>query len=84
MENRDSHEVFDPGDYDPAFKFELEMSPNDYLLVAFYLIFIAPFELLVWVIRRIYRAVAEMFESLHLKAESRPEHGLLSLMTKLF
>ena len=47
--NRVSHEVFDPGDYDPVFKFELDMSLNDYLLVTLYLIFIAPFELLGWV-----------------------------------
>ena len=84
MEYRASHEVFDPGDYDPVFKFELEMSPNDYLLVTLYLIFIAPFELLGWVIKRIYRAVTETFESLRDRTESRPQHGLLSMVSKLF
>ena len=82
--NRVSHEVFDPGDYDPVFKFELEMSPSDYLLVTLYLIFVAPFELLGWIIKRIYRAFTETIESLRARAEANPEHGLLSLMTKLF
>ncbi len=82
--NRVSHEVFDPGDYDPVFKFELEMSPSDYLLVTLYLIFVAPIELLGWIIKRIYRAFTEMIESLRARAEANPEHGLLSLMTKLF
>lgn len=82
--NRVSHEVFDPGDYDPVFKFELEMSPSDYLLVTLYLIFIAPFELLGWVVKRIYRAVTGMIETLRARAEANPEHGLLSLMTKFF
>ena len=82
--NRAPHEVFDPGDYDPVFKFELEMSPNDYLLVTLYLIFVAPFELLGWVIKRIHRGVTGMIDSLRAKAEANPEHGLLSLMTKLF
>ena len=82
--NRASHEVFDPGDYDPVFKFELEMSPNDYLLVILYLIFIAPFELLGWVIKRISHAVTGMIDSLRARAEANPEHGLLSLLTKLF
>ncbi|MBT8353858.1 MAG: hypothetical protein KJO60_05010 [Desulfofustis sp.] len=81
---RASHEVFDPGDYDPVFKFELEMSLNDYLLVTLYLIFVAPFELLGWVIRRVYRAITGMLESLRARAEAKPERGLLSLMTKLF
>jgi hypothetical protein len=82
--NRVSHEVFDPGDYDPVFKFDLEMSPGDYLLVILYLIFVAPFELLGWVIKRIYRAATGMIESLRARAEANPEHGLLSLMTKFF
>jgi hypothetical protein len=84
MEYKASHEVFDPGDYDPVFKFELEMSPSDYLLVILYLIFIAPFELLGWVIKRIHRAFTGTLESLRAQAESKPEHGLLSLVTKLF
>ena len=84
MKYKVSHEVFDPGDYDPNFKFELEMSPNDYLLVTLYLIFIAPFELLAWVIKRIYRTVTGALESLRAQAEAKPEHGLLSLVTKLF
>jgi hypothetical protein len=84
MEHRASHEVFDPGDYDPVFKFELEMSPSDYLLVILYLIFIAPFELLGGVIKRIHRAVTGTLESLRAQAEAKPERGLLSLMTKLF
>ena len=82
--NRVSHEVFDPGDYDPVFKFELDMSLNDYLLVTLYLIFIAPFELLGWVIKRLYRAISGMIDSLRARAEANPDHGLLSLMTKLF
>ena len=82
--NRVPHEVFDPGDYDPVFNFELEMSPNDYLLVTLYLIFVAPFELLGWGIRRIRRAFNGMVESLRARAEADTEHGLLSLMTKLF
>ena len=82
--NRVSHEVFDPGDYDPVFKFELDMSLNDYLLVTLYLIFIAPFELLGWVIKRLYRALSGMIDSLRARAEANPDHGLLALLTKLF
>ncbi len=84
MEYRASHEVFDPGDYDPAFNFELEMSLNDYLLLALYLIFIAPFELLVWGIRRSYRALARMLDAFRDRLETKPQHGLLALVSKLF
>lgn len=84
MEYKASHEVFDPGDYDPAFKFELEMSLSDYLLLALYLIFIAPFELLAWVIKRIYRAITGTLDTLRDRLESKPQHGLLAIVSKLF
>ena len=60
------------------------MSPSDYLLVTLYLIFVAPFELLGWVIKRIHRAITGTLESIRARADANPEHGLLSLMTKLF
>lgn len=84
MEYRTSHEVFDPGDYDPAFKFELELSFSDYLLVSLYLIFIAPLELLGWVIKRIYQTVTGAIESLRSQAEAGQQRGLLSAISKLF
>ncbi len=83
MEYRATHEVFDPGDYDPAFKFELELSITDYLLVALYLIFIVPFELLGWVMKRIYQAVASAVDSIRNLSE-RPQRGLLSVISKIF
>ncbi|MFC1832669.1 hypothetical protein ACFL0S_11725 [Thermodesulfobacteriota bacterium] len=84
MEYRASHEVFDPGDYDPVFKFELELSIGDYLLLSLYLIFIAPLELLVWVIKRIYQAVTGAVDSIRSLVESKPQGGLLSVFSKLF
>ena len=83
MEYRATHEVFDPGDYDPTFKFELELSFTDYLLVALYLIFIVPFELLGWVIKRAYQAVTGAVDSIRNLAD-RPQGGLLSVISKIF
>ncbi|MFW2367876.1 MAG: hypothetical protein ACN4GW_15780 [Desulforhopalus sp.] len=84
MEYRASQEVFDPGDYDPVFKFELELSIGDYLLLSLYLIFIAPLELLGWVIKRTYQAVTGAVDSIRNLAESKPQGGLLSVFSKLF
>ena len=84
MEYRASHEVFDPGDYDPVFKFELELSIGDYLLLSLYLIFIAPLELLGWVIKRIYQAVTGAVGSIRSLTETKPQGGLLSVFSKLF
>ncbi len=84
MEHRATHEVFDPGDYDPAFKFELDLGLNDYLLLSLYLIFIAPFELLGWLIKRSYRAVNGALESLRSQAEAGQQRGLLSVLSKFF
>ena len=84
MEYRASHEVFDPGDYDPVFKFELELSIGDYLLLSLYLIFIAPLELLGWVIKRIYQAVTGAVGSIRSLPETKPQGGLLSVFSKLF
>ena len=84
MEYRASHEIFDPGDYDPVFKFELELSIGDYLLLSLYLIFIAPLELLGWVIKRIYQAVTGAVDSIRSLAETKPQGGLLSVFSKLF
>lgn len=84
MHYRASHEVFDPGDYDPVFKFELDLGFSDYLLLLCYLIFIAPLELLGWALKRGYQSLAGMLESLRLRADSSPQHGLLSVLTKYF
>lgn len=84
MEYRASHEVFDPGDYDPVFKFELELSIGDYLLLSLYLIFLAPLELLGWGIKRIYQAVTGAVDSIRTIAEAKPQGGLLSVFSKLF
>lgn len=84
MEYRATHEVFDPGDYDPEFKFELEFSLTDYLLAALYLIFIAPFELLGWGMQRIYQAVTGAADSIRNLAEAKPQSGLLSVISKIF
>ena len=84
MEYRATHEVFDPGDYDPVFKFELELSIGDYLLLSLYLVFLAPLELLGWVIKRTYQAVTGAVDSIRNLAESKPQGGLLSVFSKLF
>ncbi len=84
MEYRASHEVFDPGDYDPVFKFELEFSIGDYLLLSLYLIFIAPLEVLGWAIKRIFQAVTGAVDSIRTMAGEKPQGGLLSMFSKLF
>ena len=84
MEYRASQEVFDPGDYDPDFKFDLDLSIGDYLLVALYLIFIAPFEALGWVAKRIYQTIVDALDSVRNRAEMKPHGGLLSVVSKIF
>ena len=84
MEYKASQEVFDPGDYDPEFKFELDLSFGDYLLVALYLILIAPLEALGWGIKRIYQTIAGAVDSVRTRAEMKPHGGLLSVVSKIF
>lgn len=84
MQNRVTQEVFDPGDYDPEFKFDLDLNGGDYLLLALYLIFIAPFELVAWAARSIYRWCTGITEAIRNRAETESRQGLWSLVTKIF
>lgn len=84
MQHRVSHEVFDPGEYDPEFKFDLDLTGGDYLLLALYIIFFAPLELVAWAARSLYRWFNGVIETIRYRAHAHPNHGLWSLVSKIF
>ncbi len=84
MQKNSFQEIFDPGDYDPDFSFSLDLSLIDYLLLSLYLVFVAPLEVLLWVVKFVYRTVAEAIEYMRNPAEAKPHGGLLSVVSKIF
>lgn len=84
MQNNTTHEIFDPGDYDPHFSFSLDLDLSDYLLLSLYLVFIAPLEALLWAGKKMYRLVSDTVRPVRSSAEAKPHGGLLAIVSKIF
>ena len=84
MYKHTQQEQFDPGDYDPHFAFSLKLSPTDYLFLSLYLVFVAPLEALLWMVRAAYGSACNAVKAVRNRIEAHSDNRILSFVTKLF
>ncbi len=84
MQNSTTQEVFDPGEYDLDFSFDLEFNLIDYLLMAGYIVLIVPLEALAWLIGLVSRSVTDAARSIREQLKAKPSSGILSIFSKIF